>query len=159
MTAQSLALERYEEFQRFHIRALHSNAPASWHALRVALKRFRYAVETLLPGRSAECDESLGHMQGLLGEIHDLDVLRSRIKRELDGIDAPVGPLRQSIAAKRRGRIEGYRKQTQGETGLLSESSAGLPHGMAIEAATAARLRTTRGLWRRTLVGSLQFRV
>jgi CHAD domain-containing protein len=144
LTAQCLALERYEEFHRLHARAVHTETPAPWHALRVGLKRFRYAVETLLPERSAEWHERLGQMQNLLGEIHDLDVLRSRITQESDGIDATsAGPLRHAIATKRRGCIEQYRKHTRGDNSLLREWRAGLPHGKAIEAATAARLHTT----------------
>lgn len=57
------------------------------HALCVGLKRFRYAVESLLPDRSITWDESLGQIQGLLSQIHDLDVLRSRMTQELDGIN------------------------------------------------------------------------
>ena len=49
LTAQCLALERYEEFRRLHARAMRTNTPVSWHALRVGLKRFRYTVEILLP--------------------------------------------------------------------------------------------------------------
>jgi hypothetical protein len=144
LTAQCLALERYEEFQRLHALAVDTEAPAPWHALRVGLKRFRYAVETLLPERSAEWDERLGQMQGLLGEIHDLDVLRSRITQESDGIDATAArSLRHTIAIKRRGCIEQYRKHTRGKSSLLREWRAGLPHGKAIEAATAARFCTT----------------
>ena len=144
LTAQCLALERYEEFRRLHARAMRTNTPVSWHALRVGLKRFRYTVEILLPERSAEWDESLGQIQGLLGEIHDLDVLRARITQESDGIDArAAGSLRHTIGTKRRACLEQYRQRTRGEDSLLREWRVGLPLGMAITAATAARLRTT----------------
>jgi CHAD domain-containing protein/phosphohistidine swiveling domain-containing protein len=81
-TAQCLVLERYEDLSRLHTHAMHRSAPGPWHALRVGLKRFRYAVEILLPERSGEWDDGLGRMQSLLGEIHDLDVLRSPIAEE-----------------------------------------------------------------------------
>lgn len=48
------------------------------HRLRVALKRFRYTVESFLPGHAA-WSADLKNLQGLLGTIHDLDVLRQRI--------------------------------------------------------------------------------
>ena len=144
LTAQCLALERYEEFRRLHARAVRTATPAPWHALRVGLKRFRYAVEILLPERSAEWDDRLGQIQGLLGEIHDLDVLRSRITQESDGIDpTAAGSLRHAIAAKRRACLEQYRQRTRGEGSLLREWTAGFPRGKAIKAATAARMRTT----------------
>jgi hypothetical protein len=108
------------------------------------LKRFRYAVENLLPERSVVWDESLGQTQGLLGEIHDLDVLRSRIAEESEGLDpASTRSLRHAIATKRRACIEEYRRRTSGDESLLREWRAGLPHGQAIESATAARLRAT----------------
>jgi CHAD domain-containing protein len=144
LTAQCLAVERYDEFRRLHARAVRTEAPAPWHALRVGLKRFRYAVETLLPERSAVWDEGLARTQGLLGEIHDLDVLRSWIVQESDGIDAAAAEsLRHAIATMRRDCLEQYRQATRGDGSLLREWGAGLPRGKAIHAATAARLRTT----------------
>jgi CHAD domain-containing protein len=144
LTAQCLALERYDEFRRLHARAMRTEAPGPWHALRVGLKRFRYAVEILLPERSATWDERLGHIQGLLGEIHDLDVLRPRITQESDGIHvASAASLRHAIATKRRGCIEQYRQCTTGEDSLLREWKAGLPDGRAIGGVTADRLSTT----------------
>ena len=144
LTAQCLALERYEDFRRLHAGAVRTLRPAPWHALRVGLKRFRYAVENLLPERSVVWDESLGQIQGLLGEIHDLDVLRSRITQDSDGIDAAsTRSLRHAIATKRRACIEEYRQRMSGDESLLREWRAGFPHGKAIESATAARLRAT----------------
>ena len=144
LTAQCLALERFEELRHLHGRAVHTEIPEPWHALRVELKRFRYTVETLLPERSAAWDEGLGQLQNLLGEIHDLGVLRSRIMQESDSIGATsASSLCHAIATKRRACIEQYRKLTRGERSPLPEWRAGLPQGNTIETATAARFRTT----------------
>jgi CHAD domain-containing protein len=144
LTAQCLALERYEDVRRLHARAVRTERPAPWHALRVGLKRFRYTVESLLPKRSAIWDASLGEMQGLLGQIHDLDVLRARITQESNGIDAAAaGSLRRTMAMRRQASIAEYRQRMSGDGGLLREWRAGLPRGKAIASATAARLRTT----------------
>jgi CHAD domain-containing protein len=144
LTAQCLALERYEDLYRLHARAVRTERPAAWHALRVGLKRFRYTVENLLPERSAVWEESLGQIQTVLGELHDLDVLRSRITGESDGIaTASARSLGHTIATKRRACIAQYRQRMSGESSLLGEWRAGLPHGTAIESGTAARLRTT----------------
>jgi hypothetical protein len=165
LTAHCLALERYEDFRRLHARAVRTETPAPWHALRVGLKRFRYTVESLLPERSAIWDDSLGEMQGLLGEIHDLDVLRAWIRQESDGIDAAsAGSLRHAIATRRRKCIAEYRQRMSGNGGLLREWSAGLPHGKAIEPATFARFRTTSRAMdphgsRTAVVASLALRV
>jgi CHAD domain-containing protein len=144
LTAQCLVLERYEDLSRLHTHAVRGNAPGPWHALRVGLKRFRYAVEILLPERSAAWDDGLGQMQGLLGEIHDLDVLQSRITQESDGIDARAARwFRHAIVIKRRACLERYREGMSGEGSLLREWRAGLAEGKVIASATAARLRTT----------------
>ena len=143
-TARCLALERCEDLRRLHARAMRTERPAPWHALRVGLKRFRYGAEILLPEQSAAWDERLGEMQNLLGEIHDLDVLKARITQESDGLDrSSAGSIGHAITARRRACIDRYRRSMAGEDSLLREWRAGLPRGKAIESATAARLRTT----------------
>ncbi len=57
LAAKCLALERYDELRRLHAGTRRTQAPKPWHALRIGLKRFRYTVENLLPGRSAAWDE------------------------------------------------------------------------------------------------------
>ena len=56
---------------------------------------------------------------------------------------ASAGSLLHAIATKRRACLDQYRQCTTGADSLLHEWKAGLPHGKAIAAATAARLRTT----------------
>jgi hypothetical protein len=144
LTARCLALERYEDLRRLHARAVRTDTPAPWHALRVGVKRFRYTVETLLPGWSVIWDEGLSQIQGLLGEIHDLDVLRALITQEFDGIDAATAhSLRHAIATRRRGCIGQYRQRMSGDGSRLREWRDRLPRGTAIESAVAARFRTT----------------
>ena len=142
LTAKCLALERYEELRSLHTRAVRTEAPEPWHALRIGLKRFRYTVESLLPDRSAVWDESLGQMQGLLGGIHDLDVLKTWITQHTGGAGAG-GSLRHAVQAQRKSCIEQYREDTSGPAGLLQVWKAGLTHQTTIAALTAGRLRTT----------------
>jgi CHAD domain-containing protein len=143
LAAKCLAIERYEELYRLHAGTGRTQAPKPWHALRIGLKRFRYTVENLLPGRSAAWDERLGQMQGLLGGIHDLDVLKTWITQYTNGSGAKTGPLRHAIDAERRSCIEQYRAHTNGPGGLLHVWNAGLARQTTIAAATEARLRTT----------------
>ena len=70
-----LALERWTEAHRLHRQALRSGSPAAFHRLRIGIKRFRYIVENFLPDQHAAWSDDLKHMQDVLGEIHDLDVL------------------------------------------------------------------------------------
>ncbi|MGZ4731530.1 MAG: CHAD domain-containing protein [Terriglobales bacterium] len=70
-----LALERWTEAHKLHRQTLRSGSPAAFHRLRIGIKRFRYIVENFLPEQHAAWSDDLKHMQDLLGEIHDLDVL------------------------------------------------------------------------------------
>ncbi len=87
--------------------------PEVWHDLRVTVKRFRYMVESFLPGKSEAWGEELGHAQDLLGEGHDLDVLRALIvnlfqkKKSLRKAEVAVAKaLRRVDAAAQKRRDE-----------------------------------------------------
>jgi CHAD domain-containing protein len=144
LTARCLVQQRYKEFRRLHARAMRTESPASWHALRVGLKRFRYAVETILPSRSVAWDAALGEMQDLLGTISDLDVLVSWIAEESECVDSAArASIRDVVARERRASIERYCQRVCGDDGLLGEWKAGLLDREAIGRAAAARLNTT----------------
>ena len=86
--------------------------PEVWHELRVTVKRFRYMVESFLPEKSEAWGEELSHAQDLLGEGHDLDVLRALIvklsgKKSLRKAEAAVTKaLRRVDAAAQKRRDE-----------------------------------------------------
>jgi hypothetical protein len=87
--------------------------PEVWHDLRVTVKRFRYMVESFLPEKSEAWGEELGHAQDLLGEGHDLDVLRAMIvklfqkKKSLRKAEASIAKaLRRVDAAAQKRRDE-----------------------------------------------------
>jgi len=144
LVAQCLALQRYEELHRLHIRAIRTQRPRPLHELRVSVKRFRYAVESLLPARRAVWAEGLRDMQDLLGEIHDMDVLDAFVVKETAGMaTGSATSLRQAIGAARHSRLEHYLQRTTGSASLLQTWHAGLPQGERVEAAATARLRAT----------------
>lgn len=147
LAAECLALERFEEAKELHNRALRTEKPKPWHALRIGLKRFRYTVEGLLPEHYAVWSENLKRLQDLLGDVHDLDVLAARIKEASESEAAGAAEFAKSwqerIASERHERLETYRQLTLGNTGLWRKWRHNLPYGKRLEAAAAARITAT----------------
>lgn len=143
LTAECLALERFEEAKELHNRALRTEKAKPWHALRIGLKRFRYTVEGFLPGHYATWSDNLKRVQDLLGDIHDLDVFREKVAAD-DSVEATDSRARCLERAKheRTARVETYRQLTLGKTSLWHEWRHNLPYGKRLEAATTARIRS-----------------
>jgi CHAD domain-containing protein len=143
LAAECLALERLEAAKEQHVRALRSEKPEAWHELRIGVKRFRYAVESLLPAHYEQWGDNLKQVQDLLGEVHDLDVLSG----EIGEVEGELGESRvawgERIASQRHERIETYRRLAIGEGGLWQHWRRGLPEGNRLLAASQARLRVT----------------
>jgi CHAD domain-containing protein len=142
--AECLALERLEAARELHSHALRLAKPAAWHALRIAVKRFRYTVENLLPNRYEAWGEDLKKVQDLLGEVHDLDVLSEKVG-QITGQEmvAEQASWAERIATEHRERIEAYREMTSGEGNLWHKWHSGLPQGRQLETAGLARIRAT----------------
>jgi CHAD domain-containing protein len=144
LAAECLALERFEEAKELHNRALRTEKPRPWHALRIGLKRFRYTLESFLPEHSAAWGENLKRVQDLLGDVHDLDVLSGTIEdTEVAGTSESVKAWQEKILQERHKRVETYRQLTLGKASLWQEWRHNLPHGQRLEAAAKARLRST----------------
>ncbi|HEY2912356.1 MAG TPA: CHAD domain-containing protein, partial [Candidatus Angelobacter sp.] len=76
---QVLALEKFIAVRRLESPALKSGNEIAFHRLRIGLKKFRYVVENFLPQLHHEWKAGLKQVQDLLGEIHDLDVVRESV--------------------------------------------------------------------------------
>ncbi len=144
LAAECLALERFESARELHAKALRTEKPKPWHALRIGLKRFRYTVESLLPEHYANWSDNLKRLQDLLGEIHDLDVLADVVRKSdfLETEDS-LKLWQEIIQQERTERIETYRRLTLGKTSLWNIWRSGLPTNGRVEAAALARLRAT----------------
>jgi len=144
LAAECLALERLEAARELHAHALRVDKPEAWHALRIGVKRFRYTVEALLPARYAEWGDDLKHIQDLLGEVHDLDVLSTVVK---ESPAASTEELRARwagrVANERQRRIERYLELTSGKGSFWQTWRQALPQGRRLDSAAMARLRVT----------------
>ena len=119
----------------------------------MALKRFRYTVENFLPGRLEEWIADLKLLQDLLGEVHDLDVIRAEFQR-VAGVSgsstAQAGSGESNyleqwyarIEALRAERLAAYRAKTSGKNSVWIKWFAGLPAGARLQEAAIATLST-----------------
>lgn len=143
-----LALERWAGARDLHTRALRNRSQVAFHTLRIGIKRFRYIVENFLPVEHKAWSNGLKHMQDLLGEVHDLDVLWATA---LSCRVFPEETLRKSwharILEERSKRIEEYRENTVGPDSLWERWRAGLPQGKQIRQIATSRMK----LWAKAL--------
>ena len=113
-----LALERWTEAHRLHRQALRSGSAAAFHRLRIGIKRLRYIVENFLPDQDAAWSDDLKHMQDLLGEVHDLDVLwPAAVRANVFPDDTARSRWQNRISEARAQRIKAYREKTSGRDG------------------------------------------
>jgi CHAD domain-containing protein len=144
LAAECLALERFEKARDLHAKALRTEKPKPWHALRIGLKRFRYTLECFLPEQHASWCDNLKRIQDLLGDLHDLDMLSARVNKS-DSVETEDSrkSWEENVERERHCRMETYRQLTLGTTSLWNEWRSGLPTNGRVEAAAMARLRAT----------------
>jgi CHAD domain-containing protein/HD superfamily phosphodiesterase len=147
-----LALERWTDAHKLHRQVLRSGSSAAFHRLRIGIKRFRYIVENFLPEQHAAWSDGLKHMQDVLGEIHDLDVLwPAAVQASVFPDDSARSRWQNKISEERAQRIEAYRKTMAGNDGTDKNVSdkdslwqvwrSQLPDRKQTEAAALLRLR------------------
>ena len=140
---QHLALERWREAHELHRRALRSRSRVAYHRLRIGVKRFRYTVENFLPSCHREWGAELKKIQDLLGEVHDLDMLREVLKPITRNGNREVFRKWQArIEEARQSPLEQYRRRTVGKESQWLVWRAGLPQGERLEEAAMAKLST-----------------
>jgi CHAD domain-containing protein len=139
---QSLAVEQLNFARRMQTPALKTRGASEFHRLRIEIKKFRYIVENFLPAQHQQWEKGLKLVQDLLGEIHDLDVLRDNVDRvATDEILAAPAAWRQILERERQVRVERYRDAMTGKISLWSIWRSGLPRGRAVRKASVKRLQ------------------
>jgi len=138
-----LAVQRWSDAYEMHRRALHSRSRVGWHRLRIAVKKFRYTIENFAPREAAAWGEDLKKLQDLLGEVHDLDILRTELRKLGPAFDATEREKWGAwIEAERAPRLREYRANTTGKNSLWRSWRAGLPQGQKLETAAMTSLAT-----------------
>jgi len=133
---QRLALARLNHAAGLYQEARRKRSSAAWHRLRIAIKRFRYVVDNFLPRRYEVWAEDLKRLQDLLGEVHDLDVLRAMIRRDAARLDSSaVAVWIQRIDAERKTRLTELNSKLSGSQSLWLTWRAGFPLGHSLTVA------------------------
>ena len=140
---QRLALARLNTAADLFQKARKSRSTVAWHRLRIGVKNFRYLVENFLPQRcNAWCDD-LRRMQDLLGEVHDMDVLRAKVRRvSLKSRPAVAARWNERIDAKRKACLEEFLQLSAGPSSPWLTWRAGFQWGHALVAASVPQRRT-----------------
>jgi CHAD domain-containing protein len=139
---QVLALEKLISARRLEAPALKSGNVIAFHRLRIGLKKFRYVVENFLPQLHHEWREGLKHIQELLGEIHDLDVVQESVLSVCASADAAaLQRWEEVVAAERLQRVQRYCELMGGENSLWRVWRSGMPRGKAAREASLRRLQ------------------
>ena len=145
---QHLALERWTVARELHVRAMRNRSQVALHTLRIGIKRFRYIVENFLPREHEAWSNDLKHMQDLLGEVHDLDVLWATANScHVLPDQSTRKAWHETIAAERGKRVDEYRQRTTGSGSLWSTWRAGLPKGKRIQELATQRMK----IWAKAL--------
>jgi len=137
-----LALERWTAARELHRRAMRNRSQIALHTLRIGIKRFRYIVENFLPAEHKAWSNDLKHMQDLLGEVHDLDVLWATAQACRIFTDESSRRIwHERIEHERSKRIAEYRSRTVGPDSLWDKWRAGLPQGKQIQQIATLRMK------------------
>lgn len=121
---QRLALTRLNEAAELYQRARKGRSRIAWHRLRIGLKGFRYTLENFMPQRYEPWCKNLKRIQDLLGEVHDMDVLRSEIRRQRAKLpEAPVLQWYQKIEEARKTRLDEFRSLIGGNGSAVTNGS------------------------------------
>ncbi len=134
---QREALAKLNQAAALYRKACKNPSSVAWHRTRIGIKRFRYVVENFLPRHYEPWSADLKRMQDLLGDVHDLDVLRADIRKEsADLAPVEVAAWMEKIAAERNLRLDEFRAMASARNSPWAAWRAGFQSGHRLIAAT-----------------------
>jgi CHAD domain-containing protein len=141
---QRQALMKLNEAVTLYHQAKKRKSGVAWHRVRIAIKRFRYIVENFLPQHYEAWARDLKETQDLLGEIHDLDVLRTYIRRHSRELEPQqtVASWLERIQSARAERLEKFLAKTNGKESLWLDWRSGLQGGNTLLPVLPREIRT-----------------
>lgn len=136
-----VALQQWQEANERHRFAMRSRSKVAYHRARVSLKKLRYTVENFLPALKTQWGDEPKELQSLLGEVHDLDVLWSKLVALKPPADAESKiAWKSAVNAERKKRLKQYVARTSGKNSLWQKWRDALPSGEELEKAALAEL-------------------
>jgi CHAD domain-containing protein len=122
--AARIVRTRLDELRSFAPAALEPGAATAQHDMRIAAKRLRYVLEIVgqCLGPEAKAARSAAkRVQGVLGDLHDCDVMLPRV----EGIDS----LRDVLRERRRRHFQDFRElwRAEEEKGTWAALERSLP--------------------------------
>jgi CHAD domain-containing protein len=141
---QRQALMKLNEAVTLYHQARKRKSGLAWHRVRIAIKRFRYIVENFLPQHYEAWARDLKETQDLLGEIHDLDVLRTYIRRHSRELEPQqtIASWLERIQSARAERLEKFLAKTNGKESLWLDWRSGLQGGNTLLPVLPREIRT-----------------
>jgi CHAD domain-containing protein len=141
---QRQALMKLNDAVTLYHQARKRKSGVAWHRVRIAIKRFRYIVENFLPQHYEAWARDLKETQDLLGEIHDLDVLRTYIRRHSRDLEPQqtLASWLERIQSARAERLEKFLAKTNGKESLWLDWRSGLQGGNTLLPVLPREIRT-----------------
>jgi CHAD domain-containing protein len=144
-----LLLEQLDRVIELHRLWAKQPIPETWHELRVNAKRFRYMVESFLPEKSESWSAALQRAQDLLGEGHDLDVLRDLLLKLSRKKSLPKPEVSRSLR-----RVDAAAQKRRKEyVSLISETTHGNGRGSGAHYTPSPGPQMLWDRWRSELAG------
>lgn len=139
---QRLAMARLNEAADLYEDAKRKRSSVAWHRLRIGVKQFRYLVENFLPERYQAWSTDLKQMQDQLGDIHDVDVLRTELRRHASKLDPQVlEKWREKLAIERKSILHAFLAKSRGPNSPWTAWRSGFQQGHTLVAVSFPQRR------------------